>query len=70
MCEMSARSILFVISISVAADDVLCQNRFEIETMPLERDVEAAVALAEAFKEQIGAGAEADPARAMGEKEG
>ena len=33
-------------------------------------DVEAAVALAEAFKEQIGVGAAVAPARAMGEKEG
>ena len=33
-------------------------------------DVEAAVALAEAFKEQIGVGAAADPVRAEGEKEG
>ena len=51
------------------ATNVLCQRpRIELAVMPEERDaVEAAVALAEAFKEQmIGA----DPARAMGEEEG
>ena len=33
-------------------------------------DVEAAVALAEAFKEQIGVGVAADPVRARGGEEG
>ena len=73
MCEISPHSTLLVISI-FAADVVLCQRpRIEMDMMPLEGDVEAAVALAEAFKEHIGAGsligaAEADPARAMGEE--
>ena len=54
------------------ATNVLCQRpRIEMAVKPGERDaVEAAVALAEAFEEQmIVEGLGADPARAMGEED-
>ena len=75
MRSKSAPQIILSLLIFVA-DNTQCQNpRIEMNMMPLEEeDVMAAVALAEAFKEQISArnivAEEADPARAMGEQDG
>ena len=70
-CVLTARSVALVLLIFAQDDGVLSQNpRMGMNVMPMKEDLEAAMALAEAFKEQIGVGAAVDPARAMGEEKG